>query len=140
MKKLIFLLIFNTISYSQDINGIYQSRYTSFNNPNDTSSNFFKQEYNSIIIDIYDFPNPNGSVTIMSKDKNGDAFSVKYQVIGERTTEKSDTGIYFIYPAKIYLYNHPTKTNCSIAIHSNLDDLIILYDDTGSSQLFDLKK
>ncbi|MES2545507.1 MAG: hypothetical protein V4548_11520 [Bacteroidota bacterium] len=140
MKNLFFLLLLNTICCAQDINGIYQSHYNSFNNPNEKSNNFFKQESNTVVIEIHEFPNTTGSVIFMFKDKNGDAFSLKFQITGSKKTEKTDSGTYFIYPSNLYLEGNLTKTKCSIAIHSNLDDVIILYDDVGSSHLFDLKK
>lgn len=139
MKKIIIALLFNVFCYSQNINGTYLSRFNSFNNPNDQSKNFFKQESNSIIIEIYDFPETNGSVTIMNKDQEGETFSLKYQITGSKRTEKADSGIYYFYPAKMYMNNIPTRTQCTIAIHSNLDDVIILYEEAGTVAIFGIK-
>ncbi|GIZ07897.1 hypothetical protein [Flavobacterium sp. UMI-01] len=139
MKKIIVAIIFHTICYSQNINGSYQSRFNSFNNPNDTTKNFFKPELNTIIIDVYDFPETNGSVTIMNKDQDGETLSLKYQITGSKRTEKADSGIYYFYPAKMYINNIPTRTQCTIAIHSNLDDIIILYTEAGTVAVFGIK-
>lgn len=140
MKKIILALLFNAICYSQNFNGTYLSRFNSFSNPNDTSKNFFKPELNTVIIEIYDFPETNGSVTVMNKSEDGETFSLKYQITGSKSSVQADSGIYHIYPAKMYMNNIPTRSTCSIAIHSKLDNVMILYDEAGTTAVFDLKK
>lgn len=51
MKKTIILILFQTFCYSQNINGIYESKFNSFVNLNDPSKNFtLKPQLNTVII------------------------------------------------------------------------------------------
>lgn len=141
MKKSIILILLQTFCYSQNINGIYESKFNSFVSQNDPSMNFtLKPQLNTIIIEIYDFPDINGSMTTMYKDPNeGDTLSLKYQVTGPKETVSTDSGIYFFYPAKMYMNNIPVKAICRIAIHSELDNVYVFYDEEKTRQRFELK-
>lgn len=141
MKKTIILILFQAFCYSQNINGIYESKFNSFVSQNDPSNNFtLKPQLNTVIIEIYDFPNVNGSLTTMYKDPNdGETLSLKYQVTGPKRIESTESGFYYFYPAKMYMNNIPTKTICTIAIHSKLDDLFIFYEEAKTRAIFQLK-
>lgn len=79
-------------------------------------------------------------MTTMYKDPNdGETLSLKYQVNGPKRTESTDSGIYFFYPAKMYMNNIPVKAICTIAIHSELDNVYVFYDEEKTRQRFELK-
>lgn len=140
-KKYLFLILFLstgiTSIYSQEINGLYTTSFTSFNNPNDSSKNFFKPSTEKILIDIYDYPTPNGSASIIDNSEEV-TVNIKFVLTGKKEVGSIDGITYITYEAYIYLLNRKTPTKCTIAVDNDLQTFFVLYEN-NSIQSWELK-
>jgi len=139
--KLIFILCFalTTNVFSQGINGIYKSGFTSFNSINNPSDNFSKVIDDMITIEIYDAPYTRGYVAISGKTSNGETVTFKFVVKSKKKYLYEDGETYLYYDGVMSLSEIETKTECTIAFDSKTEALIITYNG-GTSQVWELKK
>lgn len=142
MKNIyLFLFLYFSIGtltmYSQEINGLYTTSFTSFNNPNDTSKNFFKPSTEKILIDIYDYPKPNGSASIIDNSEEV-TVNIKFVLTGKKEVGFIDGITFITYEAFIYLLNRKTPSKCTIAVDSDLKTFFVLFEN-NSIQSWELK-
>ena len=135
----LLLLLFSGIVYSQSINGVYKSTFTSFTSKDNPSKNFRKPIDDIITVEIYDAPYTRGYVSITSKDSNGDSATFKFVVKTEKKYEYIDGETYLCYDGIISLLEVETKTQCTIAFDVKLEALIIAFNG-GGTQAWKLQK
>ena len=142
MKKIILILFLifytNERVYSQVKNGVYETGFTKFINENNPSKNFSEYDDSLIIVDIYEYPQTYGSVTLTIKDDEETA-NIKFVLTGEKNVGTVEGTKYIIYKANIYLLDQKTKAKCTIGFDSKMTTITILYEN-GSSQTWGLSK
>lgn len=139
MKYLFILLLATNFVYSQKINGVYKSNFTSFINSSDSSKNYSNNVENLIVVDIYDLPSTSGSVTLSFKNEEGETGSVKFVVNSEKKYHYESGNTYLYYDGFISLMGQETKSECTIAFDVKVETLIIVYEG-GNSQTWNLIK
>lgn len=141
MKNLFYLLfLFSSISFAQEINGLYRSNLTLFRSQKDPEKNFTNNstEY-YITIDIYDSPYTRGNISIISKSPSGESVTLKFITKGDKKYLYEDGETYLTYDSVISLLNVETNRKCQVAINVDLSSLIVIFEG-GATQLWDLKK
>jgi hypothetical protein len=139
MRKLIFLTILITsIGYSQSINGVYKSNFTSFINATDSSKNFSNDLGHIIVVDIYDAPYPNGSVSVTSSNNN-ESVTTKFVVKSEKKYHYEGGNTYLYYDGVISLMGVETSSECTIAFDVKVETLIIVFKG-NNTQVWELTK
>jgi hypothetical protein len=139
MKYLFLIILVSNFTYSQSINGIYKSNFSSFINSLDNSKNYTNYNESMIVVDIYEVPSPSGSVTISFKNEKGENASIKFVVKTNKKYHYEDGNTYLYYDGVISLMGYETKTECTIAFDVEVETLIIVYE-SGNSQTWNLTK
>lgn len=142
MTKYILIIIFIFIPkkiFSQEINGVYKSNFTSFVSNEDSSKNFGKSVEDIIVIDIYDSPFPRGYVSVSGKSTDGETVTFKFVIKSEKKYHYDDGDTYIYYEGVISLLEVETKNQCTIAIDVKLNTLFIIFEN-GSTQIWNLDK
>lgn len=140
MKKIyLILLLSSCLSFSQEINGIYKSEFTSFTSIKNPSDNFSKGIDDIITIEIYDTPYTRGYVAISGKTSEGKTVTFKFVVKSDKKYHYEDGETYLYYDGVMSLSEVETKTECTIALDVKLETLIIAFDG-GTTQVWQLKK
>jgi len=102
----------------QNINGIYQSDFTLFENPNDKSKNFSRPTEDVVIIDITEFSEVKGTFILQSKDENNETYSLKFKVYGTKIIKYEQEYTHYSYNAKLYILDEEVKNQNYIISYS----------------------
>lgn len=138
-KTYLIIVLFSSFIYSQEINGVYKSNYTSFTNELNPSKNFNNPINDIITIEIYDAPYTRGYISIAAKNNNGESSTVKFIVKSDKKYHYEKGETYLYYDGVISLLEVETKTKCTIALDVKLETLIIVFDG-GATQVWRLQK
>ena len=137
--KIISLIIFGICNYQyingQNINGIYQSDFTLFENPNDKSLNFSRPSEDVVIIDITEFSEVKGTFILQSKDENNETYGLKFNVYGTKTIKYEQEYTHYSYNAKLYILDEEVRNqNFLISYSFSSENRYFMINFPGGSQ------
>lgn len=137
--KIFSLIIFGICNYQnvngQNINGIYQSDFTLFENPNDKSKNFSRPTEDVVIIDITEFSEVKGTFILQSKDENNETYGLKFNVYGTKTIKYEQEYTHYSYNAKLYILDEEVKNqNFLISYSFSSENRYFMINFPGGSQ------
>lgn len=122
--------------FSQQINGVYKSDFTIFQNYEDSSNNFTEHTEHLIVVEIYDEPYTRGYVSVISSVE-GVIVPIKFIIKGNKSFTYENGQTFLVYDAVVSLMEVETSSKCKIAFEVNLDTFTVLYSN-DSVQLWNL--
>jgi len=130
-----FILLCYNVVNSQNINGIYQSDFTLFDNPSDKSKNFSRPTKDVVIIDITELSEVKGTFILQSKDENNESYGLKFKVYGAKTVQYEQEYTHYSYNAKLYVLDEEVKNkNYLISYSFSTENRYFIVNYPGGSQ------